>query len=126
VCSLETLADYLRENPEGYRLSECGTIRDPGKFEGEPLWLPYFHARPECALESHGSVDENDYCADVFELSDEERAAHSDLEGVYTLRVIEDSQGFVTSEEFGEGEYDSSAEPCYADCEEVDADEVSP
>ncbi len=85
-----------------YRL-EHGVIRSPGKFEGEPLWVPVFWER---ALEDGSDEDlEDDGDAEfqpvsVFVIENADLLEFPELEGIREVRVWEDDQGFVHSDSY--------------------------
>jgi len=87
------LREYLATNPDGYAVDEHGLIRSPGKFQGEPLYVPFFHGQA-CegfADRSFGDVSMGETHVDLFEITFGGR-----LEGCTVLSIEEDSQGFVT------------------------------
>lgn len=86
-----TLAEYLKTNPDGYRLDAAGVIRSPGKFEGETLAAPYFYG---LSCEGWSSFDVGS--VSVFELSAEEQAALGETDRF--LYLEESDTGFVTLE----------------------------
>ncbi len=76
--------------------SESGLICSPGKFEGEPLYAPYFYhivmmGDGECGQDGDG----NHY--DDIEITDEDRAEFVELCGYSTIRIFEDTNGFCYS-----------------------------
>ena len=72
-----------------------GVIVSPGKFEGEPVYVPYFwDAFPPDWVE-----DEDDDGVLIFKVSAEDRAAFPGmLDGVREVRLREDDNGFVHSQ----------------------------
>lgn len=72
-----------------------GVIRSPGKFEGEPLYTPYFW---ELALDGIGGEeesDEGDVLITTFEVDGTDTAEFPELAGVKQVSVYEDDLGFV-------------------------------
>jgi hypothetical protein len=67
-----------------------GRITSPGKFEGQPIWVPYFWDK---ALE--GWADDEAGNDPVFLVMPEDCLLFPELRGTLTLRLHEDSQGFV-------------------------------
>lgn len=67
-----------------------GVIRSPGKFEGEPVYAPYFW---DAFL--NGMQDEDDGEFLLFNVTDEDRVEFPELQGVSQVSLGEDSQGFV-------------------------------
>jgi hypothetical protein len=78
---------------------EAKIIRDPGKFEGEPEYVPQYW---DMVLD--GGADEEEYDEDgenpvaVFKLTEEDKAKWFDFQGCTELRLWESDQGFVFSE----------------------------
>lgn len=75
-----------------------GVIKDPGKFEGEPVYAPYFY---DLWLES--GADEDMYGLDgvehsIFFVSDEDRAQFPELKDVEAIHVWEGETGFFNTE----------------------------
>jgi hypothetical protein len=71
-----------------------GIIRSPGKFEGEPVWAPYFW---EMLLD--GIADEEDDGEVVtFHVTDADRAEFPELAEIAVIRMWERQDGFVCSE----------------------------
>lgn len=83
-----TRADIM----EQYKV-ENGIIRSPGKFEGEPVYVPCFW---DIALEM-GSDEMGENDEDVFYPTDEDRKHWPELGGVRVLILWESSDGFVCS-----------------------------
>jgi len=73
-----------------YSTDAHGLITSPGKFEGEPLYVPAYW---DMGLE--GMADEDDGGSFVFELNDAEWDTWPELKGQTHLVLWEDSQGFV-------------------------------
>ena len=99
-----TLREYMRVNPEGYRLDAAGVIRSPGKFEGETLAAPYFYG---LSCEGFSSFDKGR--VSVFELdADEKRALGEDARFLY---LEESDSGFVTLATGNDPEADIADDP---------------
>lgn len=91
-----------------FSVDEYGIIRDPGKFEGEPLYVPVFW---ESVLD--GSAEdwyrgEGLPTTSVIELSDEDRAAWPELGGAAYIALEESNSGFVSSELWGVSQYETA------------------
>lgn len=67
-----------------------GVIRSPGKFEGEPVYAPYFW---DAFLS--GMVDEDDGEYLYFDVNDDDRRIFPELKDVNRVSLREDDQGFV-------------------------------
>lgn len=76
--------DYTLEN---------GRIVDPGKFEGEPAWAPYFWD-----LGLDGGASEDCGPCQFFILTQGDRERFPDLADTYGIGLEESEQGFVYSE----------------------------
>ena len=78
---------------QGYRVDAHGIIRNPGKFEGEPAYVPEFW---EAGLD--GGADRDDGRCWGFDLSAADKAKYPGLlKGRRTIRICQDDQGFVRS-----------------------------
>ena len=87
------IKDLVQNIREEYDVKD-GIIQNPGKFECEPEWVPYFWG---LALEGEGEdvLDgEGELLATRFVVDYEEEEAFG-LECGSTVEVFEDSQGFV-------------------------------
>lgn len=78
---------------------ECAErIKGPGKFEGEPIYAPYYW---ECTLDGGADEEEFDEANDrpvaVFRLTPEDFRMFPELGVGEKLRLYEDEQGFVWS-----------------------------
>ena len=71
-----------------------GIIRRPGKFEGEQLFIPYFHDR---WLEgfNDGEIEHLGNPVAQFMVNEEERQEFPELEGVKIVNIMEREDGFV-------------------------------
>jgi hypothetical protein len=76
---------------EGYDLSITGTIQNPGKFEGEQAYVPYFW---DCYLDGGASTDDGEVLGFRVEGQDIER--FPELAKVEWIFLMEDDQGFVS------------------------------
>jgi hypothetical protein len=79
------------------------TIRGPGKFEGEPLYIGIYY---DAMMNGHGEpldfgLEES---ATVFEVSEEDRREFPELEDVHAVALWESDQGFENLEEFEDAE----------------------
>ena len=67
-----------------------GVIQDPGKFESEPVYVPYFW---EFYLD--GCADEDDGDVLTFDVDAEDRAQFPELVGVRQVFLWQTDQGFI-------------------------------
>ena len=85
----EVLKNYEVEN---------GIIKSPGKFEGEPIYVPYFYS-----LMLEGASENFDYfpdgsTQDTFTIIEEDIIAFPELKGAKEVIIIEDTaEGFIYS-----------------------------
>jgi len=78
-----------QEIETSYRV-ENGVIRSPGKFEGEPVYVPYFW---QFYLE--GGAEDDDGETLTFHVTDEDRAMFPELANVRHVFLWESDDGFV-------------------------------
>ena len=71
---------------------ENGQITSPGKFEGEPVYTPYFW---ESYL--NGFFDDDDDGVLSFNVDDHDRREFPELSGVDTVQLYQSDDGFVCS-----------------------------
>lgn len=72
-----------------------GIIMSPGKFEGEPIYAPYFWD-----LVMDGGADETEDDGDIFRISAEDRREFPEIDrDTTTIRIWEDGNGFVYTQE---------------------------
>jgi hypothetical protein len=73
---------------------EGGLIQDPGKFEGEPIYAPYFH---DLIMNGDGEAvgETEDDNTMKFEVTPEDLEQFPELADVTAIYLSEDDQGFV-------------------------------
>ena len=76
-----------------------GTIRMPGKFEGEPVYAPYFYDMMLNGETDGDDISSDGDCISIFVITDEDRRSFPELEGIDELVLWEESGGFVHVEE---------------------------
>ena len=78
-----------------FDVNDAGFITNPGKFEAEPLYVPYFWD-----LGLNGFFDNDDNHVFMFNIKDEDKKMFPELEkeNIRTIFVWEDDQGFVHCE----------------------------
>lgn len=97
----------------GYTVNAHGTITNLGKFEGEPIYTPYYFGQ---GLD--GAWDEDENGVYFFVLGDTDYETFPALRGEYGIAVEESEQGFVTATVFGtKADYDSAVARMQAVCE---------
>jgi hypothetical protein len=94
-CSNGDVAAIRKE----YTADNAGRITDPGKFEGEPIFAPYFW---DLALQGFADDDNGQVFKFKFAFGEQDKAILADwpelakwLGRKRTLHMSEDSQGFV-------------------------------
>ena len=90
---MSAATEFLAKVHEEYTVAN-GVIRNPGKFELEHVWVPYYW---ELALDGEGEdeLDENgEVMATTFVVDSEEAEAFG-LDCGATVELFEDSQGYV-------------------------------
>ena len=90
---MSVVTEFLAKVHEEYTVVD-GVIRNPGKFEGECVWVPYYW---DLALNGEGEdeLDENEEIATTKFVVDSEEAEAFGLECGATVELFEDPQGFV-------------------------------
>ena len=73
-----------------FRIDENGRIKDPGKFEGEMLYVPDFWR-----IGLDGGADEDDGEVFRFVVTPEDREAFPEINGADEITLSETNQGFV-------------------------------
>jgi hypothetical protein len=81
-------------------------VSHPGKFQGEPAYVPFYW---EMTLEGFASeeLDDNGQLWSIFFPSDEDRAIFPEIGDAYAIALWEDDFGFVNRSEFStQAEYE--------------------
>ncbi len=73
-----------------YNVNEHGIIQNPGQFEGEMLYVPYFW---DAYL--NGMADNDDGEVLTFTVNDEDRFKFPELADVKEIDLIQTDSGFV-------------------------------
>jgi hypothetical protein len=73
-----------------YTVDANGIIRNPGQFEGEMLYAPYFWD-----IYLNGGADEDDGDVLTFHVSSIDIEAFPELAGVKHIDMVQTDQGFV-------------------------------
>lgn len=78
---------------------KTGIILNPGKFEGEMIYVPYFWdaAMNGLADEDNTMSEYDDTPVSLFNINDEDREQFPELKEIITVELWEDSNGFVRS-----------------------------
>lgn len=88
-CYWEKKNDYLQQ----FSVDKHGIIQSPGKFEGEPIFVPYY-------WEMDGHDDEiisNDNLVRMFYVGKREASMFPELTTSNVIYLWEDNQGFIHS-----------------------------
>ena len=90
---MSAATEFLAKAHEEYTVVD-GIIRNPGKFELEHVWVPYYW---DLVLDGEGEdeLDENGEVLATEFVVDSDEAEAFGLECGATVEVSEDSQGFV-------------------------------
>jgi hypothetical protein len=81
----------------GYRIDRNNRILNPGKFEGQGYWVPYFWSMVGMGGEDE-TMDMSDcggWTTYIFRINGEEKKLCPQLEGVGAVLVWETDSGFV-------------------------------
>ena len=72
--------------------NECNDlVNRPGKFEGEPVYAPYYYD-----IMLNGGADEvGEDNVDTFTVTEEDRLIFPELKGIDTIIQYEDDNGFI-------------------------------
>lgn len=96
-----------------------GRIANPGKFQGEPRWVPYFYDLEDDLQVEDGAC----VVCRAFQLTPEERQRFPELKGVFAVVLAETDDGFVTGHTFATSyELGVFINECELDAEEVEHD----
>lgn len=67
-------------------------IRNPGRFEGEPLWAPYYWD-----VYMNGGADDDDGGCLSFDVSEDDRVIFPELADVARVEIYQRDDGFISS-----------------------------
>jgi len=97
------LDEYHRRSQvlHDFTVDEYGVIQDPGKFEGQMLYVPVFWSY---VLDGCGEDDPDDETAAWFDIEESDLAEFPELTGVSKVRLYESDTGFVICECFTQDE----------------------
>ena len=95
-------------------------IREHGKFEGEPSYVPYLWARVLDGMADE-TVDDGDTSVSLITIQPEDIINYADLDGVDVVALWERSDGFVCSREMT----NSQTENFRRECEQADDSDVA-
>ena len=90
------IIDALASVRENYEIDAGGIIRRPGRYEGQPYWLPYFaeHPADEDIFGTHTGPTGDLVSTDVHFVTEIEKQYFHLLQDVYAIAVWYDEQGF--------------------------------
>lgn len=98
-------------------------IREPGKFEGEPTYVPYLWDVVMDGFSDTTAYD-GDTPVDILIIDSDDVAKFPDLKGIYAVAVWESEQGFVNHRTFGAAdELQDMIEALEAEYEDCEGDE---
>lgn len=93
-----TALGFRRKQVESEYRIEDGTIRNPGKFERQPLWVPALWA---IALEGFADTDDGESYGFTIPKGDSLRTEFPELDAWLgrrrTVKLVESCAGFVTA-----------------------------
>jgi len=93
-----------------------GRIKNPGRFEGEQVFAPYFYDNSCEGFYSDMIIDDIPYS--LIEISEEDRKEFPDeLKGMFGVIMWQNSQGFIFCKAFNEKEYRSNVSKLESDSE---------
>lgn len=95
-----TFDDLFNMDRDALRAVCAERVGRPGKFEGCPIFAPYFY---EAVLDGGGDYsfyDDREREHDVFVLTSHDRCAFDELEDVYAVVCFEGDDGFFYCESF--------------------------
>jgi hypothetical protein len=79
-----------------YQVDEYGTITTLGKFQGEPIYVPYFWEMSMMGAYDGTEIDnEDDSTNYIFYVTDRDRAIFPELKGLHKVTLWENNDGFV-------------------------------
>ncbi len=99
--------EFTKESLEfasDFNVDKYGLITNPGKFERECQWLPYYYnmallgAQDEVMCEYYEDGDEVMYSYDIFHLGPRDWELWPDLIDVRCIAIWEDIYGFIYAE----------------------------
>lgn len=80
-----------------FTIDQDGIIRTPGKYEGEPLYVPYFWAQNDSADDQ---VQDEGVPVDIFKVTADDRLSFPELADIAVVTLWEREDGFVCSRQF--------------------------
>lgn len=86
----------LHKSLNAVRANCYQATKRPGKFEKEPIWVPYFFELLDSPHDDY-QVSEGEY-ASLFVVDDDDREVFPELQESYAVCIWTDSQGFVYGE----------------------------
>lgn len=103
IKALHEEEDYMSMDDPGsaikkdFKVDSHGIISNPGKFEGEMYYTPYYYD-----VGMNGMADEDSGSAWLFELGEEDYKKFPELKGHKNIIISSNDQGFVYGEVDGE------------------------
>ena len=91
---MDTLIKESFEFANSFGMGYADFIVNPGMFEGEPRYTPYFYN-----MTLHSAQDDIEYIDndvyDIFNVTEDDRALFPDLIGIDKVAISIDNNGFV-------------------------------
>lgn len=79
--------------------NEIGSITTPGKYEGEPLYVPYLWEEYVLYGFAEETITAGRESVEIVEITDDIVEEFPELEGVEYVSLAQSNQGFVSAEE---------------------------
>lgn len=84
--------------------NEIGVITNPGKYEGEPLYVPYLWEEYVLHGFEQETISAGRESVEIVEVTDDIVEEFPELEGVEYVSLAQSNQGFVGGEELFESD----------------------
>ena len=91
------------------------TVKSPGKFEGEQVYVPYLWEEGICSGQGFGVISDFGLYCDSVTIQLDDLLIFPELKAIETIYLCENSQGFVS--EMTKEEYDNTEKAYDKFCE---------
>jgi hypothetical protein len=95
---MDTLQKESLEFADSFDYDEWGLITNPGKFEREPKYTPYFWNMTMLSAQDEDLYGDDGTCYSLFHVTDPDRAVFPELKDVKVVSLWESENGFVFSD----------------------------